>query len=563
MDLSQSFSTSQQMSFNQTSSSSNQEVYEGTLFGSGVLKGYKRKDESMLTNGASNGEVNEYASMDEVSAHHQQFMKDNGIFGGITGDHNSLVDDDVQFDYKKHSVRDLVGHFSKVKPKTDIPVQYLPEQRIFNGEQGPSLNYLSSKSESSSSNQTMTRTTQSKQDIEASRIEYESRKQKQEQTMTQTSQSSTTQSSQKSVEMRAKSELSEEQKQMLSQRRQSLRDYLLMDPATTHANAGIIDPSAILRGENITQWNQSNISLHTSNSASPSSKLYINKLSGPKPYGQTLPRASSKSMSFHSSNASSVNSQAIIQQESSCPLPQVPEIVENVSPFSNPLIDPPSDVSFPHVSSSFLCPPDSEPKYQATVQATSKQFEHVSSPLVIDPIAPEPSVLSNQAPGQLITNTNTHNAQFVHNTVINSSLKTLGHLVEDLQPAVSLSLPDLSRSAASTPLPTNPFPPLDNHPVLFTTPTLGPCLLPTRPRTPLSNRPASVASANHLTTFRPSSVTLDKRSSHMSKEDIARMMAELNAPLPPMIPIPQDIRASPLLFSSRGSGTPSFTGSKI
>ena len=558
---------SRQMTFNEfsQSSSSNQEVYEGTQFGSGVLKGYKRKDEQLLTNGVSNG-ANEYASMEEVSAHHQQFMKDNGIFGGITGDHNSLVDDDVQFDYKKHSVRDLVGHFSKVKPKADIPVQYLPEQRIYNGEQAPSLNYLSAKSESNSSTQSMMRSTMSKQDMETSRTEYESRKQKQEQTLMQTSQTSASQSTQKTVEKRAKSELSEEQKQMLTQRRQSLKDYLLMDPATTHANAGIIDPSAILRGENITQWNQSISSPHTSFSASPSSKLYISKPSGPKPYGQTIPRSSSKSLTFNSSNSISVNSRAINQQESSSYLlSKVPEIsnelVDHVSPISSPINKADSSVPLPSpaISISYLSTPEVESHYEATVQATSNQFKVDSSSLDLDPIVPEPLVLSNQAPGQLITITNTHNAQSVHNTVIKSSLKTLGHLVEDLQPAVSLSLPDLSRSAASTPLPTNPFPPLDNLLVRYSNPTLGPCLLPTRPRTPLSTRPASVASANHFPSFRPSSVCLDKRSSHMSKEDIARMMAELNAPLPPMIPIPHDIRASPLLFSSRGSGT----GSKI
>merc|ERR1719500_659889 len=35
-------------------------------------------------------------------------------------------------------------------------------------------------------------------------------------------------------------------------RRQSLKDYLLMDPATEHMNAGIIDPSAILRNSDAT-----------------------------------------------------------------------------------------------------------------------------------------------------------------------------------------------------------------------------------------------------------------------------------------------------------------------
>jgi len=136
----------------------------------------------------------------------------------------------------------------------------------------------------------------------------------------------------------------------------------------------------------------------------------------------------------------------------------------------------------------------------------------------------------------------------MQSSVIQTSSKTLDRLVEDLQPAVSSSLPDLSRSCASTPLPTTPFPPVD-----VTHSTLGlppPSILLTRPKTPI------------LITTRPSSVA-EKRTRHVSKEDIARMMAEINAPLPPMVPIPQDIRASPLLFSSRGSGTPSLPGAKL
>jgi hypothetical protein len=56
---------------------------------------------------------------------------------------------------------------------------------------------------------------------------------------------------------------------------------------------------------------------------------------------------------------------------------------------------------------------------------------------------------------------------------------------------------------------------------------------------------------------RPASVSLDsRRSRHLSKDDIARLMAELNAPLPPMVPLPQEIiRASPLFFSSLSNAT--------
>merc|ERR1719495_1139143 len=165
MEMSQmsqmSSSTVKQQSF---SSSHTTEVFEGTQFEGGVLKGYKKKDEEM--NGAA-------FEQQAAGSSHEKFMKDTGIFGGITGDHNSLLEEDAQFDYKKHSVRDLVGHFSKVKPKAEIPVQYLPEQKMYNGEQGPSLNYLSTKSEASSSSHSFTRTGMSQQDVNASREESE------------------------------------------------------------------------------------------------------------------------------------------------------------------------------------------------------------------------------------------------------------------------------------------------------------------------------------------------------------------------------------------------------
>merc|ERR1719289_105953 len=244
MELSQmsqmSSSTVKQQSF---SSSQTTEVFEGTQFEGGVLKGYKKKDEEM--NGAA-------FEQQAAGSSHEKFMKDTGIFGGITGDHNSLVEDDVQFDYKKHTVRDLVGHFSKVKPKAEIPVQYLPEQKLYNGEQGPSLNYLSTKSESSCSTQsTMVKTTSlAKQDLDASKKEYEMRKQQGTSQIDSGAASSVTSAGHTQQQMASStSEMSLEQQQQLSQRRQSLKEYLLIEPSSlSSANAGLLDPSAILRG---------------------------------------------------------------------------------------------------------------------------------------------------------------------------------------------------------------------------------------------------------------------------------------------------------------------------
>ena len=574
-----------------SSSKSSQEVYEGTEFGSGVLKGYKLKEDALMNGG-----------YEVVDGQQHQFLKDNGIFGGITGDHNSLVEEVDEVDYKRHSVKSLVGHFAKVKPKAEIPVQYLPEQRMYNGEQGPTLNYLSTKSESSSSAQsTLQRSTVSKQDSDVSRQEYEARKQASQQTVQNTQSSTSVSSSQKnSVEIRKKSsEMTEEQKQQLSQRRQSLKDYLLMDPAAEHAKAGIIDPSAILRGE---QHTTTKTSLRPM-SSSPSSKMYISKPVGPKPFGSTLPRSYKSSSNF-------LNSQAISQQMSSPPAPTIPtistEFVDSSPSTSEPLVplsNPQDGVSASFYSkdnlvsspspASLLIPSESE--YQATVQTSSKKFEPESFPVnptsgqiepqshSIDPIPDqlEPQSLSsvdpiltvstNNTPGQFLTNTNTHIFQ---STAIESSSTTLDYLSEDLQPAVSIPLPLVPRSTANTPLPTNPFPPPDSLTIttsaafnphdLLTLPTsssfscqdlvstsLPPSSLSLHPpRTPL------------LVTTRPSSVADPRRAPHMSKDDIARMMAELNAPLPPMVPIPQDIRASPLIFCSRGPIT-SLAGSKI
>lgn len=170
-------------------------------------------------------------------------MLNTGVFGGIGGDNNSLVD--AEFDYKKHSVKDLAKHFALVKPKADIPHTILPEQRIYNGDQGPALNYLgSAKGEmgSTSSTHSFTKKEVSQEDFEASKLAYENKK-KQQQMESQKSQS--TVSSQSTVVKRSETE---QNRTVVNERRQSLTSSLMLDPATAHAESGIIDPSAILRG---------------------------------------------------------------------------------------------------------------------------------------------------------------------------------------------------------------------------------------------------------------------------------------------------------------------------
>merc|ERR1719232_391911 len=226
---SQQFSSVQQSSsssYSQHQQSSNQ-VFESQEFNGGpVMKGLPRREEE-----ANN--------------------RDSGIFTGINGDANSLVDD--EFDYKKHTVKDLAKHFALVKPKQNIPHNILPEQRMFNGDHAPQLNYLGANEAGAVlQSNTSNRREVSQQDIEASKAAYEQKKKQQlEQQQQVTSSSSTSQQSSSTVVRgtEASSSSSSEQK---SERRMSLRDSLMMDPAKAHADAGLIDPSAILRGSDIT-----------------------------------------------------------------------------------------------------------------------------------------------------------------------------------------------------------------------------------------------------------------------------------------------------------------------
>merc|ERR1711890_159926 len=127
------------------------------------------------------------------------------------------------------------------------------EQRIYNGEQGPALNYLGGKADFASQQQVYVKKELSAEDVEASRQAYELKKKQQAEqkatTVKNSSSSTSTCSSQQStVTMREKKTTEETQSAMSDKRRSSISSALLMDPAQAHAQAGIIDPSAILRG---------------------------------------------------------------------------------------------------------------------------------------------------------------------------------------------------------------------------------------------------------------------------------------------------------------------------
>merc|ERR1712198_387430 len=244
MSFESSQSQSQQFSSVQTSSfaqeQSKQEVYESQEFNGGVMKGYRRKDELS----------NEFSS--------EQNNRGSGIFGGINGDCNQLVNE--EFDYKKHSVKDLAKHFALVKPKKNIPQNILPEQRMFNGDHAPQLNYLGAGAENGQvvQGQQQSRREVSQQDIEASKAAYEMKKKQQMEAQQQTQTSSSTSSSK--VVRRTETSSSEQK----TERRMSLRDSLMLDPAKAHADAGLIDPSAILRGSDITGRRSTSESLNQS-----------------------------------------------------------------------------------------------------------------------------------------------------------------------------------------------------------------------------------------------------------------------------------------------------------
>merc|ERR1719209_2811251 len=172
-------------SFQQTSSVKQQEVFEATER-DGAMRGYQPK------------------GVDETGRR-SAMARDSGLFGGIGGDDNSLVDN--EFDYKKHSVKDLAQHFALVKPKAQLPNQILPEQKMFNGEQGPALNYLGGKQDFARKQQIFTKKEVSNEDIEASKKAYELKKKQQMEQKQQASNSSSSMSSSQtssSVVMREK-----------------------------------------------------------------------------------------------------------------------------------------------------------------------------------------------------------------------------------------------------------------------------------------------------------------------------------------------------------------------
>jgi len=138
-------------------------------------------------------------------------IRQSGVFVGIVGDNNSLINEMQNFDYEKHSVRELVGHFSKGKGA--VPQNMFPQHlAAANNAATPSLSQLQDQAKSK---------------------EFSYQKQ----------------TEQKSDKLQQ--EEAEEKLALLSQRKNSLKSFMLMEDEIAKLNnqAGgqILDPSAILQ----------------------------------------------------------------------------------------------------------------------------------------------------------------------------------------------------------------------------------------------------------------------------------------------------------------------------
>merc|ERR1719414_1785975 len=131
-------------------------------------------------------------------------IRQSGVFVGIAGDLNALVADGNE----KHSVQDIVKHFSKIKPG-DIPQQMMPQHYLV--QQPPSLSELQEQAKERQFSY------QKKDQVDAS--------------------STLSHAEQQAAEEKAK----------LFERRTSLKEYLLMDGEKSQQGNQIIDPSNILQ----------------------------------------------------------------------------------------------------------------------------------------------------------------------------------------------------------------------------------------------------------------------------------------------------------------------------
>jgi len=144
-------------------------------------------------------------------------IRQSGVFVGIIGDNNSLVN---EFGDEKHSVKELVGHFSKVKGSA--PQQWIPQHlQVQNNAGTPSLSQLQDQAKSK-------------------QFAYQQ-------------QSTTTTTTTSTVDGKLTQEAAEEKLANLPERKNSLKSFLLMEEEMKKLNGiasgggQILDPSAILQ----------------------------------------------------------------------------------------------------------------------------------------------------------------------------------------------------------------------------------------------------------------------------------------------------------------------------
>ena len=174
-------------------------------------------------------------------------VRQSGVFVGIAGDHNALVSE--MFDNEKHSVSDMVKHFSKIKPG-DIPQNIMPQHYQMQ-HAPPSLSELQDQAKDRQFSY------QKKDQVDSS--------------------STMTYKEQKEAEEKAK----------LFERRTSLKDFMLMEGEKS-SNINIIDPSNILQGAKASRWQtdspfESRFSLRGM-SSSPTMQMQKSRPIAPKPF---------------------------------------------------------------------------------------------------------------------------------------------------------------------------------------------------------------------------------------------------------------------------------------
>merc|ERR1712106_210412 len=147
--------------------------------------------------------------------------------------------------YQKHSVKSMANRFATFQPKTEIPLNILPDLRNFNGQEGPKLNYLSNNSTQGRVTPAATKRVGDQKDFESSRLAYEQKR--------------TQQNKQNTVQQSTGNSASFLRNNVLAtpisnQQRFSMSSVLSMGSSIQTSSLNLVDPSSLLRGEKLTTF---------------------------------------------------------------------------------------------------------------------------------------------------------------------------------------------------------------------------------------------------------------------------------------------------------------------